>query len=307
MLSAQQWKTVLKTASENLGTSLVSISGGEPLLRTDIYEIIRFAVDSGMSVHICTNGVLIDRERVIRLRDSGVSTVSISLESPEQETHDYLRGQNTFPSVIDAIAMLRDNAPQIRIGINYLITRYNYRNMAEMVAFAESLGVHQLKFAPIHTNLLHRHKDKGKYDDLLFRAEDLESLAHEVARARKVCEASDLTTTSADFFSGIVQLYRTPRKFRCYAGYALCAISAAGDMSPCCDMDSGFNVTQQPLDAIWRDPEFHKLRKTVHSCHAACWDTTNTELSLRLRPLALLRDFSRNLHDLRYYFGRRQP
>jgi MoaA/NifB/PqqE/SkfB family radical SAM enzyme len=259
-----------------------------------------------MSVHICTNGVLIDRERALLLRDSGVSTVSISLESPDQETHDYLRGANTFPAVVDAIKLLRDNAPKIRIGINYLITRRNYRNMTEMVAFAESLGVHQLKFAPIHTNLLHRHKAKDEYDDLLFREEDLADLEKEVNRARKACAASSLTTTSDAFFSGIVQLYRKPKRFRCYAGYAVCAISASGDVSPCCDKDSGFNVREHTLDAIWRDPEFHKLRKQVYRCTADCWDTTNTELSLRLRPMALVGDFSRNWHDLRYYFGKRQ-
>ena len=306
MLTTQQWKTVLKTAAEKLGTSLVSITGGEPLLRTDIYEIIRFAADAGMSVHICTNGVLIDGERVARLRDSGVSTVSISLESPEQEIHDYLRGKNTFPAVIDAITMLREGAPKIRIGINYLITRRNYHNMADMVAFAESLGVHQLKFAPIHTNLLHRHKEKDAYDALLFREEDLESLEREVARAREACVKSSLLTTSSDFFSGVTQFYRTPKKFRCYAGYALCAVSASGNVSPCCDMDSEFNVTQQSLDAIWRDPNFHKLRKKVHHCQAACWDTTNTELSLRLRLWSLIGSLSRNWSDLRYYFGGRR-
>jgi len=306
VLSAAQWKHVLKTAAEKLGTTLVSISGGEPLLRTDIYEIISSAVDNGMSVHICTNGVLIDKERALLLRDSGVSTVSISLESPDQETHDYLRGVNTFPAVVDAIKMLRDYAPRVRIGINYLITRRNYRNMAEMVAFAESLGVHQLKFAPIHTNLLHRHKAKDEYDDLLFREEDLAELEREVNRARKACAGSTLATTSDAFFSGMVQLYRSPKKFRCYAGYAVCAINASGDVSPCCDKDSRFNVLKQPLDVIWRDREFHKLRKQVHRCKAECWDTTNTELSLRLRPFSLLSDFSRNWNDLLYYFGRRQ-
>ena len=305
-LSAKQWKSVLADAANELGTSLVSISGGEPLLRTDIYEIIRFAADAGMSVHICTNGVLIDRERALLLRDSGVSTVSISLESPDQETHDYLRGKNTYPAVIDAITLLRDNAPNIRIGINYLITRRNYHNMTEMVDFAKSLGVHQLKFAPIHTNLLHRHKAADQYDDLLFRDEDLEALSREVARAKKACATSTLLTTSNAFFDGVVQLYRKPRKFRCYAGYAVCAIGASGDVSPCCDMDSGFNVTQQSLSHIWRNPDFHTFRKQVHSCDRACWDTTNTELSLRLHPWALVSDFSRNWRDLLYYFGKRQ-
>lgn len=304
-LSTEQWKAVITSAATKLGTSLVSISGGEPLLRTDIYEIIRYASDAGMSVHICTNGVLLDRDRANHLRDSGVSTVSISLESPDQETHDYLRGKNTFPSVLDSIALLKKTAPNIRIGVNYLITRRNYHNMTEMVGFAESLGVHQLKFAPIHTNLLHRHKTEEQFDDLLFREEDLDDLEREVLRAQAACAASSLLTTSDAFFSGIVALYRTPKKIRCYAGYAVCAVNASGDVSPCCDMDGEFNVKDKPLDVIWRTPAFHQLRKKVHHCDAACWDTTNTELSLRLQPWALVSDLSRNWRDLLFYFGKR--
>ena len=290
-LSTEQWKDVITSAAANLGTSQLSITGGEPLLRTDIYEIIRFAADAGMSVHISTNGVLLDRERVGFLRDSGVSAVSIPLESPEKETHDYLRGENTFSAVLDSIKLLRYVAPNIRIGINCLITRHNYQHMTEMVAFAESLDVHLLRFIPIHTNLLQRHKDSSSYADLLFREEDLECLQQEVKRVGDACAASPLLTPSDTFFSGVVSLYKTPKKFRCYAGYAVCAITATGDVSPCSGMDSEFNILEKALDVIWRDSSFHKLRKKVHRCDIPCWDTMNTELSARLRPGALVREF----------------
>ncbi len=304
-LSTDQWKAVIRSAADQLGTTLAVVSGGEALLREDVFEIIQYASDAGIAVHLCTNAILLDDEKMMKLRDAGVSTVSISLESHEASAHEYLRGANSFPIVVNALRRFREIAPEVRIGVNFVITRCNYKHMAEMVRFAESLKVNQIKFAPLHTNLLHRDKKKEDYSDVLFQPEDLEDLAREVRRAQEACRNSSLITTSDAFFDGIAQLYSTPRRVRCYAGYAICAISPTGSVAPCSDMDSSFNVKDRPLEEIWRDRDFHALRQCVHSCNAACWDTAYTELSLWLRPHALITNLLRNLRDIRFYYGNR--
>ncbi|NLV46478.1 MAG: radical SAM protein [Candidatus Hydrogenedentes bacterium] len=304
-LTTDQYKAVITSAATRLGTSLASISGGEPLLRADIFEIIRFAVDAGISTHICTNGLLLNRERAERLRDAGIAAVSVSVDSPDASIHEYLRGSGTFQGAVDAIQLLRDTAPDIQVGINYLITRLNYRNMTDMVAYAERLGVQQIKFAPVHANLLHRLKAKSELDELYFAPEDLADLQREIDRLKERCRTTWLSTTSATFHDGIVSFYAQPRKFKCYAGYMVCAIGPAGQVAPCCDMDSPFSVQDRPLDVIWRDPAFHELRRRVDRCDVPCWDTTNTELSLRLQPRTLLRNLAANWRDLRFYSGTR--
>jgi AdoMet-dependent heme synthase len=304
-LTTAQYRAVIESATSRLGTSIVSISGGEPLLRADIFDIIQNAADAGLSVHICTNGLMIDEDKAVKFRDSGVAAVSISVDSPEAFLHERLRGSGTFQATIDAIRLLRETAPEIQIGINYLITRLNYLNMTEMVAFAERLGVHQVKFAPIHANLLHRLKAKEEFDELYFGPEHLESLEREIEQLKERCRKSRLSTASPDFFDGIIPFYRSPRPFRCYAGYAVCAIGPTGQVAPCCDMDSPFSIKDRTLDQIWRDPAFHELRLKASRCAVPCWDTTNTELSLRLTPRALLGNLAGNWRDLRFYSGTR--
>ncbi|HQN02269.1 MAG TPA: radical SAM protein, partial [Candidatus Hydrogenedentes bacterium] len=66
-LTFSHYKALIETASARLGTTLISIGGGEPLLRRDIFDIIQCAADVGMAVHICTNGLLINRERAVKL------------------------------------------------------------------------------------------------------------------------------------------------------------------------------------------------------------------------------------------------
>ena len=303
-LTTEEWKGVIRSGVK-LGTTLASVSGGEPLLRPDVYEIVRYARDQGMAVHMCSNGVLLNRENVLKLRDCDVNTVSISIESPVREIHEQLRGPDTFDKAVESVHLLRELAPKIRIGINYLITTANFRNMAAMIPFAEQLGVYQVKFAPIHTNLLHKRKRIESYSSLIFGQEDLADLDCEVRALMRAAKRSRIQTTSTMFLSGISSLYSKPRQFRCYAGYAAVAVNPSGVVVPCCDMEGALSVRDQPLEEIWRSKEFQELRKEVHHCNSSCWDTTNAELSLRLRPGSLFGDLLLTWRDLDFYFAGR--
>lgn len=300
-LSTEEWKTVLRSAAK-LKTMIASITGGEPLLRPDVYELVRFARDHGMAAHLCSNGLLMSSENVRRLRESGVNTVSISIESPDPAIHDQLRGAGSFERAVEGIKRLRAEAPEVHVGINYVITTTNFRNMAAMVPFAESLGVHQLKVAPIHTNLLHKRKRIEQYANLIFGEEEVAELGREVAELMRAARQSTIQTTSSMFLSGVSSLYNRPRRFRCYAGYAACAIHPSGMMVPCCDMEAATSVRDVPLEVLWRSKEFQALRHQVHTCNRSCWDTTNAELSLRLRPSSLLAEVKETWRDIKFYF-----
>lgn len=306
-LSTEDWKAVIRSAAGRLGTTLAVVSGGEALLREDVFKIIKYATDSGISVHLCTNALLLAEDKMIQLRDSGVSTVSFSLDGPDAATHEYLRGKDTFPASLNALKRFHEIAPKVLLGINFVITRQNYKKMLSMLHFAEELGVNQVKFAPIHTNLLHRHRNLDEYSDLIFTPADFDDLEIEIDKLRDLCKRSRLITTSDAFFKGIKDLYVSPQRIRCQAGYAICAINPAGYVAPCSDMDSMFNVKEQDLSDIWRDPEFHKLRRQVHECRSACWDTAYTELSLWLRPTSLLLGLLRNWRDIKFYYNSHNP
>ncbi len=303
-LSTEEWFAVID-AADRLGAMLVSISGGEPILRADLCDIIRRARARDMAVHMCTNGTLMTAGKALELRDSGVSAVSISLDGPTAELHERLRGKGTFEPSVNAVRLLREFAPEVRVGINCLITRQNYMNLGGMVELAKSLDVRQIKFAPIHTNLLHRLRHAGEFADLLFAPDDLNALDAQVKLLGSACADSGLLTTSAEFLNGIADLYSTPRAFRCCAGWASVAVGPTGFVTPCADMGGVLSVRQRPLDEIWRSREFHEQRRRVRCCSSACWDTTNTELSLRLSPGALIGEFLRNWRDVKYYFGGR--
>lgn len=306
-LNLDEWKAVIRSAAK-LRAAILVISGGEPMLRQDmLFDMIRCASEARLTTHLCTNGVLLNPENVARLAEARVDTVSVSIESPDKALHESIRGPNTFDRALNGIRLLCEAKPSIRVGINHVVTAENFRCMADMVPFAESLGVHQLKFAPIHTNLLHKRKELDRFGTLLFRKEDLPEFEREVDRLMRAVTRSRLLTTSPMFLSRMSELYTDPRRFRCFAGYAVCAIDPLGYVSPCSDMDGVRSVRQAPLEEIWRSRAFAESRANVHRCNAPCWDTVNAELSIRLRPKSLLADFARTWKDIGFYFGKQKP
>lgn len=299
-LTTEEWKAVIKSARK-LGTFIISISGGEPLLRKDLEEIIRFAEENRISTHLCTNGTLIDIDRAKTLRESGIKTISISLDSAIEEVHDAIRGKGQFKKTIDGISNIRKVAPEIRISINTVITKSNYRGISKLVPLAKELGISQVKFAPVHSNLLHRYKNENIWENLFFNKEDLQELEEELKKARNLCRREGILTTSDLFYSGITKSFIQQNIFTCYAGFLDCIVTPDGKVGACCDIESALSVREQPLDEIWRSTNFHISRQKVCQCKKYCWDTTNTEFSLRLNPKSMILGFPMMLKEFLFY------
>ncbi len=90
-LSTDAAKMLIHQITE-VSRPLLILSGGEPLLREDIYEIIRYGADRGLRMGMGSNGMLIDDEVARKLKDAGMWTVAISLDSSIPERHDEFRG-----------------------------------------------------------------------------------------------------------------------------------------------------------------------------------------------------------------------
>lgn len=305
MLNLQQWKAVMDSAAR-LNTRIVSITGGEALLRKDLFELIAHIRNLGMAVHLNTNGLLLNDKNVAQIEALGIETVSVSLESTDPETHDLIRGKGMFERTLEGLRRLRKGAPGVRIGINCVINRHNLSTLPDMIPWAVQEDVDQIKFAPIHSNLQHKDKPLEDYEDMVFDESHLGALEDTITEIRTRLNATGLESTSEPFFKGITNLYRPPASnFYCYAGYAITTIDAQGNLSACFDKAGMANVRDRPLHELWRSDEFQQHRQLVRNCDVACWDTTNAELSLRLSIRSFLRYPKASFNALRYYMGRR--
>jgi len=102
-LSTDAAKMLIHQITE-VSRPLLILSGGEPLMRDDIYEIIRYGADRGLRMGMGSNGMLIDDEATKKLEDAGMGTVAISLDSSIAEHHDDFRGvKGCWQYAVDAI------------------------------------------------------------------------------------------------------------------------------------------------------------------------------------------------------------
>lgn len=290
-------------AAVRLRTMIISITGGEPLLHPDIYHILNLIRDAGIAAHMCTNGTLLTDERVKKLAQTSLKSVSISIDSSRAALHDKLRGrEGAFDQTVAGIVRLRAAMPELRINVNCTISKVNVGTIVELVSLVKDLGCDKISFAPIHTNLQHKHKPKSQFEGMIFQPDELKNLQTVLANVLSQARKLGIGTSSPSFLRGIARSYVEPMCWHtCYAGYASCAISPWGAVSPCVDMDSSLNVGSVPLDSIWCSPEFQSLREKVDSCRNPCWDTTNTEIAIRFSTAGILSGAKAMIKDLAHY------
>lgn len=299
-LTAGEWHDVIDQAIA-LGAWMVSLSGGEPLIRRDLEAIVRHAHQRGLLTHLCTNGSLLDEGRARTLAAAGLDSVNVSLDSPDPAVHNALRGRPVFETVVANVRRLRDAAPGIRVGLNCLITRRNIQGLSQMVPFAVSLGATALRVGPIHTNLLHRGKDLETFGDLVLRPADLPAVEREVKRLIREAQREGLHRNSRPFLQGVGRVVRGQPARGCVAGFATACVDPEGRVAPCPDIEGTENVREKPLAAIWRSPHFQALRRQVRTCRRPCWDTTYAELNLRFGMRSTLADPRQLLGELNFY------
>lgn len=122
-----------------VGKPVIILSGGEPLLRHDLFQIAKYAVTKGLRVVMGTNGTLISDNIAAKLKEVPVSRVAISIDFPTAELQDKFRGKSgAFEAAISGIARLRQAG--VEVQINSTITRLNVQYLNELLALALESG-----------------------------------------------------------------------------------------------------------------------------------------------------------------------
>lgn len=143
-LTTEQCKTVLEDLAE-FKVPAVLFSGGEPLVRQDVFELAAFARERGLHVVLSTNGTLIDREKAQRLKDLEFSYVGISLDSAIPAVHDEFRGvQGAFGRAMEGFRHCV--AVGQKVGLRLTLTQHTANNLDKIFDFIENEGINRACF-----------------------------------------------------------------------------------------------------------------------------------------------------------------
>jgi 12,18-didecarboxysiroheme deacetylase len=129
---------------KDFGVPVVLFSGGEPLMRPDLFDLIDKTVAFGMRAVISTNGTLIDKDLAWRLKDLGLSYVGISLDGTEK-THDRFRGQpGAFAAAMAGVHNCQER--DLKVGLRFTISRLNYQEVPAIFDLVEEHHIPRICF-----------------------------------------------------------------------------------------------------------------------------------------------------------------
>lgn len=121
-----------------------NITGGEPFLRLDLFEIIEEIRSRGFDIYLLSNGTLVDQEKAEILARLGVKGVQVSIEGP-REIHEGIRGQGSFAASLRGVRLLLEAG--LTVTLNVTLSELNAAYFADLVSLSSSLGVQRLGFS----------------------------------------------------------------------------------------------------------------------------------------------------------------
>jgi [mycofactocin precursor peptide]-tyrosine decarboxylase / 3-amino-5-[(4-hydroxyphenyl)methyl]-4,4-dimethylpyrrolidin-2-one synthase len=131
----------------SLGSFRLGLTGGEPLLRKDIFYIVDLAVGHGLAPCVTTNGLLITEQVAREFGRRELVWLNVSLEGASAQTNDSVRGEGTFARVLDRLAVLRRHA---RFTLAFTVMRTNVDEIEACARLAHDVGADTAVFRPLY-------------------------------------------------------------------------------------------------------------------------------------------------------------
>ena len=230
---------------------MLILSGGEPLLRPDIFLIARHAVALNLRVSLASNGTMLSPSIADEIVASGISRVSISLDGATPEKHDRIRGKGSFQAALQGLESLRG---KVDFQINNTLTCKNESDVALIFDLAQRVGARALHFFFLVAT------GRGQKEDLI-SPERQEQLLQEIDRER-ARRPIEVQVTCAPQYARITSPGRG-HAGGCLAGKRFAFVSRKGDVYPCgyFPMQVG-NIRENNFIEIWENaPELRALRE----------------------------------------------
>jgi heme b synthase len=258
---------------------VVILTGGEPLLREDIYEIAAYGDRLGLRMVLATNGTLVTEVEARRMVDAGIKRVSISLDGPDKMSHDAFRKvPGAFDSALKGIVALKKSGMEFQV--NTTITQRNLRQLPDILALAVHLGAvahHIFLLVPTGRGreLADEEITPDDYEKTLdrFYEESLRTpIQLKATCAPHYCriyhQRKDKTLPHLHSGEGH-PFYALTRG--CLGGVSFCFISHTGQVQPCgyLELDCG-QIIRQPFSGIWKGSKIFNALRDLNTYEGKC-------------------------------------
>lgn len=274
----KDWKNCVNSLSRIADRPLqINFGGGEPLLNKDIFEIVRFSKSRRLETNIATNGYLIDEITAARIASSGLNSVIISLDSLNEDTHDYLRGAGgVYSGVMKAIDNLEKYGKGIYKGICCVIYDKNLEDILKLAEWVEKDSrLNSIYFMaamqPNNTPLDSSWRKKEEFGFLW--PKDSKKACALIDELIKLKNNNFKISNSVCQLEAFKSYYAHPENFvkntKCNMDDAL-HVSSCGDIFLCYRRGLLGNIKSDDVADVWCSEKARKARQDIAACKDNC-------------------------------------
>ncbi len=248
---------------QQAGCRMVILSGGEPLMRDDVFRFAAAGNDCGLRMTLATNGSMVDADTARRIRDNHIMRVSVSLDGTSPDVHDDFRGiPGAFEQALNGIDRLRQAG--VPVQINTTVAAANIHQMQDFPALVKELGAvawHVFFLVPTGRGNTLEAARINEYRTML-------DMFYEVYQQAEIeCKA----TCAPQFYRLLKQKGEPVKTKGCLAGTGFGFVSSTGDVQACGFFDVACgNIRQQPFSTIWENSELLNLLRQTDKLKGHC-------------------------------------
>ena len=291
-LTTQQCKKIIASIAK-FAKPILILTGGEPMERADLYEIIKFAKEKGLRVVMATCGYLLDDDSMAKLKKAGISALAFSIDGSFAETHDRFRES---PGAFDAVVKAAEAAKRAKIPfqINTTISKLNFGEIIGIVELAKHLGAYCFNaFMMVPTGRA------AEIEDAILDPIQYEWVLGELLRL-KMSKEIEIRVTCGPSFARICEQAKarglTAEGTGCMGGRGFGFINWRGDVQTCGFLDiSAGNLVENGFNfrKIWLGSKFLNEIRDVSEYKGKCGDCEYIDAcgGCRARAMTMLGDY----------------
>ena len=260
-LTTEEIEQTFKTISEKYDASkiLINVTGGEPLLRKDLFDVMKYATELGFNWGITTNGMLIDDDIIDKMKSTKLATMSISIDGLE-ESHDKFRGiQGSYKKIINNIEKLRKNKFLHCFQVTTVVNKLNIGELEKIYEVMKELEVDSWRV--VNMDPIGRANDNS---NLALNKDDYKYLIEFIKNKRKDSKF-DITYGCSHYLGMNYEKELRNNMFFCMTGFTTASILYNGDIFVCPNVERRKeliqgNVKQDDFIEVWEN-KFEWFRK----------------------------------------------